>query len=129
MHGLHGLHGLPALALAGALALSLNQTPGTGKAAAVRFHHLHFHTDDFAPALAAAAAAHGGVRTILEGLGPGIRAGEVYILFERPPAELDDRGGERRESAGARVDAAAAWLVLPAAGARSRAWSASGRAA
>ena len=101
---------LPALALAGAMAISLNQTPGTPKPPAVRFHHLHFQTDDFAAALTAAAGTHAGVRTILEGLGPGVRAGDVYLLFERPPADPDDRVSERRESASSRVDAAAAWL-------------------
>ena len=103
---------LPALALAGALALSLNQTPGTPQAPAVRFHHLHFQTDDFAAALTAAAGAFGGVRTILEGLGPGVRAGDVYLLFERPPDDPDDRTSERRESAASRSDAAAEWLRM-----------------
>ena len=101
---------LPALALAGAMALSLNQTPGTPNAAAVRFHHLHFQTDDFAAALTAAAGAHAGVRTIVEGLGPGVRTGDVYLLFERPPDDSDGRASERREPAGSRVEAAAAWL-------------------
>ena len=101
---------LPVLALAGAMALSLNQTPGNPKAPAIRFHHLHFQTDDFAEALTAAAGAHAGVRTILEGLGPGVRAGDVYLLFERPPDDPDGRVGEPRESAASRVDAAAAWL-------------------
>jgi hypothetical protein len=101
---------LPAVALAAAMVLSLNQTPATPQAPAVRFHHLHFQTDDFAGALAAAAGAHAGVRTILEGLGPGVRAGDVYLLFERPPDDPDRRAGERREPAGSRVDAAVEWL-------------------
>ena len=84
---------LPALALAAALALSQNQTPGIPQAPTVRFHHLHFRTDDFAEALTAAAGTHGGTRTILEGLGPGVRVGDVYLLFERPP---DDRDGAAR---------------------------------
>ena len=103
--------------LAWAVALSLNQAPGTPKAAAVRFHHLHFQTDDFAAALTAAAGAHAGVRTILEGLGPGVRAGDAYLLFERPPDDADDRAGDRRESAASRVDAAAEWLRMRGIGA------------
>jgi hypothetical protein len=98
--------------LAGALALSLNQTPGTPKAPAVRFHHLHFQTDDSAGALTAAAGTLGGVRTILEGLGPGVGAGDVYLLFERPPDNADDRASERRESAASRIDATAEWLRM-----------------
>lgn len=101
---------LPAVALAAALSLSLNQTPGSPKAATVRFHHLHYRTDDFAAALSAAAGSYGGVRAILEGLGPGVRVGDVYFLFERPPDDGDDRGGERRESAAARVGVAVEWL-------------------
>jgi hypothetical protein len=101
---------LPALALVAALALVQNQTPGAPRAASVRFHHLHFRTDDFADALSAAAQAHGGTRTILEGLGPGVRVGDVYLLFERPPDDRDERPGERRIATAARVDAATAWL-------------------
>ena len=65
---------LPALALAGALALSLNQMPGTPQAPAVRFHHLHFQTDDFAAALTAAAGTFGGVRT-------NVLQGTVHLLL------------------------------------------------
>src|SRR5688572_2998672 len=101
---------LSALALAAALALPLNQTSGTPQASSVRFHHLHFSTDDFAAALTAAAGTHGGVRTILEGLGPGVRVGDVYLLFERPPDDPDDRAAGRRQPAQVRVDAAVEWL-------------------
>ena len=101
---------LPALAFAAALALSQNQTPGIPQAPTVRFHHLHFRTDDFAEALTAAAGTHRGTRTILEGLGPGVRVGDVYLLFERPPDDRDERAGERGDAAAARVDAAAEWL-------------------
>ena len=101
---------LPALALAATLTASLNQTPGIPQASAVRFHHLHFRTDDFAAALTAAAGTHRGVRTILEGLGPGVRVGDVYLLFERPPSDAADGAADRIESAPARVDAAVEWL-------------------
>jgi len=101
---------LPALALAATLTASLNQTPGIPQASAVRFHHLHFRTDDFAAALTAAAGTHRGVRTILEGLGPGVRVGDVYLLFERPPSDPGDRAADRVEPAPARVDAAVEWL-------------------
>ena len=64
----------------------------------------------FAEALTAAAGTLGGTRTILEGLGPGVRVGDVYLLFERPPDDRDERAGVRGEAAAARVDAAAEWL-------------------
>ena len=44
---------LPALAFVAALALVQNQTPGAPRPSSVRFHHLHFRTDDFADALSA----------------------------------------------------------------------------
>jgi len=98
---------LPALALAAALALSQNPAPSVPRVPSVRFHHLHFHTDDFAEALTAAAGTYGGTRALLEGLGPGVRVGDMYLLFERP---TDERAGERRAATAVRVDAAAAWL-------------------
>jgi hypothetical protein len=101
---------LPALALAAALALPQNQAPGPPQSIAVRFHHLHFLTDDFAEALTAAAGTYSGTRALLEGLGPGVRVGDVYLLFERPPDDRDERAGERRDAVAARVDAAAEWL-------------------
>ena len=92
-------------------ALPQNQTPGTPQSSsAVRFHHLHFLTDDFGEALTAAAATYSGSRAILEGLGPGVRVGDVYLLFERPPDDRDERAGERREAIASRVDTAAEWL-------------------
>jgi hypothetical protein len=99
-----------ALACAAALALPQGQAPAAPPIAAVRLHHLHFRTDDFAAALTAAARAYGGTRTILEGLGPGVRVGDTYLLFQRPPADRDDPGGDRRDTIRARVAGAAEWL-------------------
>ncbi len=54
----------------------------------VRFHHLHYRVADPGHALGEAAEMFGGNRTILQGIGVGVRVGREYVLFER------DRGGE-----------------------------------
>jgi len=59
-----------------ALAAALN-------GADVRFHHLHYRVRDPAAAMTAAAARLGGIRTIVPGLGVGVRTGDTYSLFDR----------------------------------------------
>jgi hypothetical protein len=98
-----------ALVFAAAMTLSQGQAPGTAPGTTVRLHHLHFRTDDFAGALTEAARAYGGTRTILQGLGPGVRVGDAYLLFERPSAGSDEKS-DRRDAIAARVNAAAEWL-------------------
>jgi hypothetical protein len=101
---------LAALVLAAAMVLPRQQAQATAPAAAVRLHHLHFRTDDFAASLTEAARAYGGTRTILQGLGPGVRVGDAYLLFERPAADQAERAGERRDLLASRVNGAADWL-------------------
>lgn len=101
---------LAAPVLVAVLALSQEQAPGPAPAVRVRFHHLHFRTDDFAAAMTAAAQTHRGTRTILQELGPGVRVEDVYLLFERPPADAAEPGAERREALAARFSAVAGWL-------------------
>jgi hypothetical protein len=59
-----------------ALAAALN-------GADVRFHHLHYRVEDPAAAMTEAAGRLGGVRTIVQGLGVGVRTGDTYLLFDR----------------------------------------------
>jgi len=49
----------------------------------LRFHHLHYSVDDPAKAATRVAAATGGTQTLVPGLGPGVRIGDEYVLFER----------------------------------------------
>lgn len=51
--------------------------------APVRFHHLHYRVGDPAVAMADAAATLKGTRTIVPGLGVGVRTGDTYVLFDR----------------------------------------------
>jgi hypothetical protein len=112
------------LLLAAALALFQDQPPPLPQAR-VRLHHLHFQTDDFAPAMTGAVQVHGGTRAMLQGLGPGVRVEDVYLLFDRPaPDSLSPSPPSRGASLEERFAAAAAWL-----GARRLdvAWSDAGR--
>lgn len=49
----------------------------------LRFHHLHYAVGDPAAAIAHVAAATGGTRLVVPGLGPGVRIGDEYVLFDR----------------------------------------------
>ena len=100
----------PPLLLAAALVLAQNP-PAVSTAGRVRLHHLHFQTDDFAAAITGAVAAHGGTRAMLEGLGPGVRVGDVYLVFDRAidSAEVTTPRAEPGTPA-QRYTAAVAWL-------------------
>ena len=50
---------------------------------ALRFHHLHYRVVDPGAALGDAADAFAGTRTILQGLGVGVRIDRQYVLFDR----------------------------------------------
>jgi hypothetical protein len=73
----------------------------------LRFHHLHYRVADPGDALGVAAEAFRGTRTILQGLGVGVRVGRQYVLIER----ADSRGlsGPGENPAGAYAEAAR-WL-------------------
>ena len=49
----------------------------------LRFHHLHYRVADPGAALGDAADAFEGTRTILQGIGVGVRVGREYVLFDR----------------------------------------------
>ncbi len=74
----------------------------------LRFHHLHYRVSDPGAALGDAADAFKGTRTILQGLGVGVRVGRQYVLFER--AEPIGRSSRGRKPADAYAEAAR-WLV------------------
>jgi hypothetical protein len=74
----------------------------------LRFHHLHYRVSDPGAALGDAADALTGTRTILQGLGVGVRVGRQYVLFERSEAIGRSRRGRRPADAYAE---AARWLA------------------
>jgi hypothetical protein len=57
----------------------------------VRYHHVHYRTADPAAAMADASARLNGVRTIVSGLGVGVKTADTYLLFDRL---RDDEAGE-----------------------------------
>ena len=75
--------------VAASIAVSLLAALGTpsGQTApgrvTLRFHHLHYRVPDPGAALGEAADAFKGTRTILQGLGVGVRVGRQYVLFEQ----------------------------------------------
>ncbi|MET0211747.1 MAG: heavy metal-binding domain-containing protein [Vicinamibacterales bacterium] len=75
---------------------------------ALRFHHLHYRVANPGAALGDAADAFQGTRTILQGLGVGVRIGREYVLFERQAADARERG--RQSPADAYLEAAR-WLA------------------
>ena len=82
-------------------------TLGVHPPIAVRFHHLHYRVPDPGDALGDAAEAFEGTRTILQGLGVGVRVGTQYVLFDRQSG-TDPRS--RRRSAPDAYLQAARWL-------------------
>lgn len=49
----------------------------------LRFHHLHYAVGDPSAAIDRVAKATGGTRLVVPGLGPGVRIGNEYVLFDR----------------------------------------------
>jgi Heavy metal binding domain len=72
-----------ALALAAAAAVGLGLAAAPAPGPVLRFHHLHYRVDDPGAALGDAADRFAAARTILQGVGVGVRSGREYILFER----------------------------------------------
>jgi catechol 2,3-dioxygenase-like lactoylglutathione lyase family enzyme len=78
------------LALAGALLLASGAGAVRGQsggAPVARFHHVHYKVPDPAAAMADAVRATEGVRTIVQGVGVGVRAGREFVLFDRLDVE------------------------------------------
>ena len=96
---------IPTIVLAGVLS---GEQGTSNSPLSVRFHHLHYRVADPGHALGEAADIFGGNRTILQGIGVGVRVGREYVLFDR------DRGGNgpaAREHQPVDVyQAAVAWL-------------------
>src|SRR5687767_10886765 len=78
---------------------------GQDRQPSVRFHHLHFRSDDPAGSIADVIRAAGGTRAIVPGLGAGVRLVDAYALFDRP-----DAGPALTLSARDAFQAAARWL-------------------
>ena len=87
--------------LVGTLATLYGQPPAGP--VALRFHHLHYRVADPGDALGVAADAFKGTRTILQGLGVGVRVGRQYVLFDR--AESSGRSSRDRKPADAYSEA------------------------
>ncbi len=70
--------------------------------APVRFHHAHYRVGDPAAAMSEAAARLNGTRTIVSGLGVGVRTGNTYVLFDRhnDRDERDEGGAGASEGGG-----------------------------
>ena len=107
---------MPALRI---LALACAIVALTGSAAAaqtvtrtagVRLHHLHFRTGDIAVAMANAVRTYGGTRTIVQGLGAGVRVLDTYLLFELQDGASPDQAGRPLPGAANAFIDAARWL-------------------
>lgn len=79
---------------------------GQDRQPSVRFHHLHFRSDDPAGSIAEVIRAAGGTRAIVPGLGAGVRLVDAYALFDRPDAAAPARTLSARDA----FQAATRWL-------------------
>ena len=78
---------MPVAVAACMLAVLLQATVATNPSARLRFHHVHVLVPDPAVASRDAAAHVSGTRTILQGHGISVRAGQEYVVFDRDGAE------------------------------------------
>ncbi len=76
-----------------ALATLSGQTPAAP--VTLRFHHLHYRVPDPGAALGDAADAFRGTRTILQGLGVGVRVDRQYVLFDRMDPDSSSSPGPK----------------------------------
>jgi hypothetical protein len=84
------------------------QTPGPRPS--LRFHHLHYSVADPGAQLRPASDALQGVRTIVPGVGVGVRVEREYLLFARAPADGDASRRRPRNAADLYADAVR-WLA------------------
>lgn len=75
----------------------------------IRFHHLHYSVADPGAQLRPAAEALQGVRTIVPGVGVGVRVEREYLLFARATADSDASRRPTRSAADLYADAVR-WL-------------------
>lgn len=74
----------------------------------LRFHHLHYAVADPAIAIRRVVEATGGERVLLPGLGPGVRIGTEFVLFDR--AVEAQATADTTDTVDARYRQAAMWL-------------------
>ncbi len=100
---------LATFALAALLLAGLQKAPPERVRPVVRFHHLHYRVLDPGAWLGRTARASNGTRTIVKGVGVGVRVGREYVLFQRIddiPASLVSRARKPSDAYGE----AARWL-------------------
>jgi hypothetical protein len=92
-----GLRGVAMLAAPVLLVAALSRMDARSQDARldVRFHHFHVMVADPALALASSASRLGAPRKILQGHGPGVRAGSEYLVFDREDERLVASGDSR----------------------------------
>jgi hypothetical protein len=78
---------MPLAVAACILAVLLQTAAVTPPSVRLRFHHVHVLVGDPASESRVAAARLGGTRTILQGHGLSVRAGQEYVVFDRDGAE------------------------------------------
>ena len=85
---------------------------GAGQATrpTLRFHHLHYIVDDPGAQLRPASNALQGARTIVPGLGVGVRVDREYLLFARAPTEATRTTTRRPRAAADAYADALRWL-------------------
>ena len=108
-----------ALLLSGVPAAT-RQQPAGGPVA--RFHHVHYAVADPAAGMAEAARATEGVRTIVQGIGVGVRTGREFLLFDRLTGDDTHRADSTAMAYAAAVKGLerAGFVVEPAAASASR---------
>lgn len=115
---------LGALLLFGGTGVLRSQSGGMPVA---RFHHVHYVVADPAAAMADAVRATEGIRTIVQGVGVGVRSGREFVLFDR--AGGDERRPAARSAAETYPEALtllrrAGFVIEPSAASASRALNA-----
>lgn len=113
--------------LTGALLLASGAGALGGQSAGTlvaRLHHVHYMVADPAAAMADAVHATGGIRTIVQGVGVGVRTGREFVLFDRldnEPASRSARPAADAYQAALRLLRQAGFTVEPSAANASRA--------
>jgi hypothetical protein len=84
--------------------------PGQPTRPSLRFHHLHYLVDDPGAHLRPASDALQGARTIVPGLGVGVRVDREYLLFARAPRDATRTTTRRPRGAAETYADALRWL-------------------
>jgi hypothetical protein len=102
--------GVAVLALSAALVVH-GSADQKQTAISLRFDHLHYRVPDPGEALGAAARQLNGTRTILQGVGVGVRAGREYVLFDRGSGQSAVPSGSAGLAPADAYRQAARWLT------------------